>query len=131
MTVIALANNDAELERRITNFLCQRRVPGRECLQLNVHGGVVAVSGRIPTHYARWLCIESCRRVAGVLRVIDNVKIEPAVSEQQPESIHIFSENAKCRQHRFNKSAVSRHRPSVPFKWTLAASNCPKLMAAA
>jgi BON domain len=131
MTVIALANTDAELERRIANFLCQRRVPGRECLQLNVHGGVVAVSGRIPTRYAKWLCIECCRRVAGVLRVIDNVKIEPAVSEQQPMAIHIFGEIAKCRRHRFDKSAVCRDRPSVPFKRTFAASKCPKLMAAA
>ena len=78
MTVIALAWNNAELERRIANFLCQRRVPGGECIQLNVYGGVVAVSGRIPTRYAKWLCIECCRRVAGVIRVIDNVKIEPA-----------------------------------------------------
>ena len=130
MTVIALANNDAELERRIANFLFQRRVPGRECIQLNVYGGVVAVSGRIPTRYARWLCIECCRRVAGVIRVIDNVKIEPAVNER-PTAVHIAGENTNCRRHRYDKSAICRDRPSVPFKRTFAASKCPKLMAAA
>ena len=131
MSVIALATNNAELERRIANFLCQRRVPGRECLQLNVCGGVVAVSGKIPTRYARWLCIESCRRVAGVLRVIDNVKIEPAVSEQQPMAIHIFGEIPNRRRHRFDKSGICRDRPSVPFKRAFAASKSLKLMAAA
>ena len=110
MTVIALANTDVQLQRRIANFLYQRRVPGRERIQLNVYGGVVAVSGRIPTRYARWLCIECCQRVAGVLRVIDNVKIEPAVSEQQPMAIHIFGEIAKRRRHRFEKSAICRDR---------------------
>jgi BON domain-containing protein len=130
MTVIALASNNAELERRLANFLFQCRVPGRECIQLNVYGGVVAVSGRIPTRYAKWLCIECCRRVAGVIRVIDNVKIEPAVNER-PTAVHIAGENTKCRRHRYDKSAICRDRPSVPFKRTFAASKCPKVMAAA
>ena len=130
MTVIALANTDAELERRIANFLYQRRVPGRECIQLNVYGGVVAVSGRIQTRYAKWLCVECCRRVAGVLRVIDNVKIEPAVNER-PMAVHIAGEIANRRRHRFDKSAVHRKPPSVPFKRTFAAGSCSKLMAAA
>ena len=130
MTVIALANNDAELKRRIVNFLCQRHVAGRECLQLNVSGGVVAVSGKVPTRYARWLCIECCGRVAGVIRVIDNVKIEPAVNER-PTAVHTAEENTNCRRRRFDKSAICRERPNVPFKRTFAASKCPRLMAAA
>ena len=130
MTVIALAWNNAELERRIANFLCQRRVPGGECIQLNVYGGVVAVSGRIPTRYAKWLCIECCRRVAGVIRVIDNVKIEPAVNER-PTAVHIAVAKTNCRRHRYDKSAICRDRPSVPFKRTFAASKYSKLMAAA
>ena len=131
MTVIALANTDVELQRRIANFLYQHRVPGIECIQLNVYGGVVAVSGRIPTRYARWLCIESCRRVPGVLRVIDNVKIEPAVSEQLPMANHIFGEIAKCRRHRHDKYAICLDRRSVLLKRTLTACKCPKLMVAA
>ncbi len=130
MTVIALAYDNAELERRIANFLCQRRVPGRECIQLNVYGGVVAVSGRIPTRYAKWLCIECCRRVAGVIRIIDKVRIESAVNER-PTAVHIAGQNAYCRRHRYGKSAIWRDRPSVPFKRTFADRKCPKLMAAA
>ena len=130
MSVIALASTNAELERRLANFLFQRRVPGRESIQLNVYGGVVAVSGRIPTRYAKWLCIECCRRVAGVIRVIDNVKIEPAVNER-PTAVHVAGENTNCRRHRHDKSAICRDRPSVSFKRTFLASKCPKLMAAA
>ena len=130
MSVIALASNNAELERRLANFLFQRRVPGRECIQLNVYGGVVAVSGRIPTRYAKWLCIECCRRVAGVIRVIDNVEIEPAVNER-PTAVHNAGENTNCRRHRYDKSAICRDRPSVPSKRTFVASKYSKLMAAA
>jgi len=130
MSVITPASTNAELERRLANFLFQRRVPGRESIQLNVYGGVVAVSGRIPTRYAKWLCIECCRRVAGVIRVIDNVEIEPAVNER-PTAVHIAVANTNCRRHRYDKSAIRWYRASVPFKRTFAASKCPKLMAAA
>ena len=129
MSVIALASNNAELERRLANFLFQRRVPGRECVQLNVYGGVVAVSGRIPTRYAKWLRIECCRRVAGVIKVTDNVSIEPAVNER-PMAVHVAGENTTCRRHRYDKSAIRRDWPSVPFRRTFTASKCPRLMAA-
>src|SRR6476646_6754060 len=137
MTAIASRNStlhreksDTELERRLTNFLFQRRVPGAARIQLVAHGGVVAISGRSPTRSAKWLCIECCRRVAGVIRVIDNVKIEPAVNER-PTAVHVAGENTNCRRHRYDKSAICRDRPSVPSKRTFVASKYSKLMAAA
>lgn len=137
VSILHAANTDTELARRIVNFLYQRRVPGGECIRLNVHGGVVAVGGTIPTRYGKWLCLECCRRVAGVLRVIDNVKIEPAV-EERPAVVHIAREIKTCRRHRFGKSDVYRDRSTIPFrpqreprKRTFTASSGPKLMAAA
>jgi len=124
------ASMDSELEHRLANYLYQRDVPGGNSVQLNAHGGVVALSGELPTRYAKWLCIECCRRVAGVIKVIDNMKIEPAINERST-AVHIAGEIANCRRHRFDKSAVCRDLPSVLFRPAFAASNCPKLMAAA
>lgn len=64
---------DRELQHRLASFLSQRGVPGANCIRLNVHGGVVAVSGKAPTKQAKWLCIECCRRVAGVIKIIDQL----------------------------------------------------------
>lgn len=144
MTAIAFRNStwhwehsDAELERRLANFLYQRRVPGVERIHLIAHGGVVAITGQTPTRSAKWLCIECCRRVAGVIRVIDNVQIEPAVNKQ-PEGVPICKESDNCRKRQFDDSAADGKRRCISFRSrkerkrrTPAASNSPKLMAAA
>ena len=144
MTAIASRNStlhreqsDTELERRLTNFLYQRRVPGAEHIQLVAQGGVVAISGRTPTRSAKWLCIECCRRVAGVIRVIDNVEVEAAVTKH-PARVPIRKEIKNCGEFRFDDSAADGYRPCIPFQarhiWkrrSLAASSGRKLKAAA
>lgn len=75
------ASMDSELERRLANFLYQREVPGGNCVLLNAQGGVVVVSGVLPTRRAKWLCIECCRRVAGVIRIIDEVTVTRVITE--------------------------------------------------
>ena len=117
------ASMDSELENRLANFLYQRGVPGKDRVRLYVHGGVVAVSGELPTRYAKWLCIECCRRVAGVIKVIDKMKVEPAISEL-PKSRH----NSNCRDgwpfHRIRTSEYATNG-------TVAASQHPRLLVAA
>lgn len=93
------ASMDSELEHRLANFLYQRGVPGGDCVRLDAHGGVVAVSGELPTRYAKWLCIECCRRVAGVIKVIDNMQIHSAVAEL-PTSVRIAAALVRPRQNR-------------------------------
>lgn len=97
------ASMDSELEHRLANFLYQRGVPGGNNVRLDAHGGVVAVSGELPTRYAKWLCIECCRRVAGVIKVIHNMKIEPAMSEL-PRAVHIAAQAMRRRQYRRHTS---------------------------
>jgi hypothetical protein len=132
-----LTNSDAELERRIANFLYQRHVPGKERIRLVAYQGVVAVSGQIPTRSAKWLCMECCRRVAGVLRVIDNVEIKPAVNER-PMPVAIRGKNENLQKCQSDKTNACGDQPSIPFivrrDWkrrNSAASNRPKLRAVA
>jgi osmotically-inducible protein OsmY len=64
-----------DLRRRIANFLHARKAPGSASLELDVHQGTVVIRGRLPSAYAKWLCVECCRRVAGVTAVIDELEL--------------------------------------------------------
>lgn len=70
---------DVDLENRIARFLHQRHVPNCTRIKAHAHGGTVVVSGKLPSRQAERLCIECCRHVAGVIKLIDNleVKTEP------------------------------------------------------
>jgi osmotically-inducible protein OsmY len=68
--------DDIDLEHRLVNFLHARHVPGRRSVDFNVRGGTVVVSGPLDSARAKWLCVECCRHVAGVIRLVDEVVIE-------------------------------------------------------
>ena len=67
---------DIDLQHRLVNFLHARHVPERESVDIDVSGGVVVVRGPLHSDHAKWLCIECCRRVAGVIRLVDQVVVE-------------------------------------------------------
>lgn len=69
------ASSDADLVRRLVSFVYQQRVPDGGCVKFASHNGVVVVHGELPTPHAKWLCIECCRRVAGVMRVVDQLQV--------------------------------------------------------
>lgn len=66
---------DRELERRVVNFLAGRHVPGLRHLEVSAQGGTVTVSGRVRSFYEKQLCQECCKRVAGVIKLIDDVDV--------------------------------------------------------
>jgi osmotically-inducible protein OsmY len=66
---------DRDLERRVTSFLAARHVPGLRKLAVQATGGVVTVSGRVLTFYEKQLANQCCRRVAGVLELINAVDV--------------------------------------------------------
>lgn len=74
----APAAEDHQLKRRLVNFLYDRQVPDTDDLNVESHGGTVVISGRLPSRHDKWLCLECCRRVAGVIRLVDQVDISPA-----------------------------------------------------
>ena len=66
---------DENLERRILNFLWQRHVPSLQNVAVEVHKGSVILQGTVASFYEKQLCISCCQRVAGVLKIIDDIKV--------------------------------------------------------
>ena len=72
-----VAAADVDLQRRVANFLVGRQMPGLRHLEVEAHDGVVTVRGRVYTFYEKQLCNQCCRRVAGVLELINAVDVLP------------------------------------------------------
>jgi osmotically-inducible protein OsmY len=68
-------DSDRDLERRVVSFLAARHVPGLRYLAVQATNGVVTVSGQVMTFYEKQLCNQCCRRVAGVLELINAVSV--------------------------------------------------------
>lgn len=71
---------EIELQRRVTQFLWGCGMTGLQQLRVELHGRTVVLRGRVPSARDRWLCANCCARVAGVLRVIDELEIEESVA---------------------------------------------------
>jgi osmotically-inducible protein OsmY len=68
--------NDAELEERIRIFLDQRNVPSLRRLNVSAENGTVHLRGKVRSFYEKQLCLSCCKRVAGVMRVVDDIKVD-------------------------------------------------------
>ncbi len=70
---------DSDLQRRIVNFLFERGPTSLRYLETEVRGGVAVITGRVRTYYEKQLATCCCQRVAGVLKVINDVRVvDPA-----------------------------------------------------
>ena len=80
ITVSNVANSavaDHELQRRISIFLENRRLPYSSKLRIDAKNGVVTLRGTHHSFYHKQLCINCCQRVAGVVRLIDTTRVLP------------------------------------------------------
>ena len=68
--------NDLNLHQRIKRFLAARSVSDLNTLDIHVDGGHVVLRGRVMSSEDHRVCVGSIRRVAGVLDVIDELRIE-------------------------------------------------------
>ncbi|QGJ69887.1 Hypothetical protein PBC10988_15740 [Planctomycetales bacterium 10988] len=68
---------DQSLQRRVANYLNDRN-PALKDLEVEVDGGVVTLRGRVQTRYDKEVGEACCRRVAGVLSLIDQVDVQAA-----------------------------------------------------
>lgn len=75
LTETISADADRDLERRVSNYLAGRHVPGLRHLEVEAHNGTVTLRGRVYSFYEKQMCQEFCRRVAGVVRYIDAVDV--------------------------------------------------------
>lgn len=66
---------DRDLERRITNYLARRHLPGLRQLEVKANNGTVTLRGQVRSFYEKQLSQHCCRRVAGVLKLIDAIDV--------------------------------------------------------
>ncbi len=79
---------DLDLENRIANFLDLQKVPHGCQVKADAHLGTVVVSGQLESKHEKWLCLETCRRVAGVVQLIDRIVLSSnsVELEEMPEA---------------------------------------------
>ena len=66
---------DCDLARRVLSFLAQRQMPALRRILVEVQNGTVVLKGRVQSFYERQLCLSCCQRVAGVVRLIDQIEV--------------------------------------------------------
>jgi hypothetical protein len=72
---LTVAHPDSELKRRILIFFFQRHLPALRNVEVAVDAGTVVIQGRVNSFYEKQVCLHCCRRVAGVVQVVDNVEV--------------------------------------------------------
>ena len=78
VAVTVRSARDADLERRVVNFLAGRNVPGLRHVIVEAVDGIVTLRGRVRTFHEKQLCQSGCLRVAGVMRLVDCLEVSPA-----------------------------------------------------
>jgi osmotically-inducible protein OsmY len=66
---------DRDLERRVLNYLVGRQMPSLRNIQVEAQDGTVILRGQVHSFYQKQLCLNCCRRVAGVQDVVDQVEV--------------------------------------------------------
>lgn len=71
---------DQELQFRVKSFLTSRHYPGFERLEVVAENGAVTLTGNVDSFYEKQIAIHSCRRVAGVLILVDQIEVKAGVA---------------------------------------------------
>lgn len=69
------SGTDLELQRRVASFLADSNMPGLRQLKVHAADGTVTLNGTVRTYYEKQLSQERCKRVAGVIRLIDQIEV--------------------------------------------------------
>ncbi len=72
---IGSRRTDRELKTRIVNFLFGQNVPDLRMLNVTAKTGVVTIRGVVRSFYHKQLCLGCCQRVAGVVRLHDEIDV--------------------------------------------------------
>ncbi len=79
---------DRDLERRVMNFLVGRQVPSLRQIAVEADCGTVTMRGRVYSFHHKQLCINCCTRVAGVVRLVDELTVAaPSDAKSVPTPI--------------------------------------------
>jgi len=66
---------DSDLSRRVVSFLNEAHMPGLRHLAVEANNGIVTLSGQVRTYYEKQLGSQRARRVAGVVKLIDQISV--------------------------------------------------------
>ena len=66
---------DEDVSQRIASYLSHQGVECLKDLEIEVHDGVVTLSGLVADNQQRQMAVNSCQRVAGVLQLIDQLEV--------------------------------------------------------
>jgi osmotically-inducible protein OsmY len=69
---------DEVLARRVTLCLLTRGLCGAEQVAIKAAGGTVILCGELASRESKLECLECCRHVAGVVRVVDQLRLSAA-----------------------------------------------------
>jgi osmotically-inducible protein OsmY len=67
---------DRELRSRVVGYLCGQHVSDLRHLDVEARRGIVTLRGRVHTFHQKQLCLNCCQRVAGVLRIEDEIEVD-------------------------------------------------------
>ncbi len=67
--------DDIDLQHRVQLYLESRQTPEFRDLMVEVDNGVVRISGMLGDASERDKALSVCRRVAGVIQLVDDIKI--------------------------------------------------------
>jgi osmotically-inducible protein OsmY len=66
-----------DLARRVKIFLSSRHQPAFRHLHIEAQGGTVTLRGKVGSFYEKQLSYQCCSRVAGVVKIVDQVDVSP------------------------------------------------------
>jgi len=64
------------LQKRVARFLRRQHFQGFTTLEIDANDGVITISGTLDSYYQKQVALNSCQRVAGVNRLIDEIAVE-------------------------------------------------------
>jgi osmotically-inducible protein OsmY len=67
-----------DLRRRVLNYLVGHKLPTLSRIAVEADRGTVVLRGQVHSYYQKQLCLNCCRRVAGVHEVIDEITVASA-----------------------------------------------------
>lgn len=69
------ADLDLDLSRRVRSFLHDAHMPGLRNVDVEAQNGTVTLTGQVRTYYEKQLGGQRARRVAGVVRLVDLIRV--------------------------------------------------------
>jgi hypothetical protein len=97
---------DGDLRRRVKTFLSTGHRPGLRALEVEARAGVVRLRGNVRTFYEKQLSAQLTQRVAGVVRLIDEVIVNLPLVDARHEVVTVKLNSGKLDSGKLNSGAA-------------------------